>query len=310
MSQESNDPTPPLTEQNTKTSRWPIVGTLLVLTLVSVVYRLLIGTEYATTSALYVGIPALMAIGLSFIPSPRTVTGNILLWSTIFLLGLSILAIEGLICILIILPFFLAVGFIVGIFIDKARAKENGPWKTQCSFLVIAALMSLEGTQEELSFQRHETVVVQRTLELTPLEFEQALAQGPDFEKVELPTILSGLFPSPLPTKSPNSLAPSTVWNIPFDHGESTSRILRVQVKSKSENQVTFATVQDDTEYGNWLAWKTITWTWQEVAPQQTQVTATFEFERRLDPAFYFQPLQRWGVAKAGEYFLDAILAP
>ena len=296
-------------EQKTLFKKRPVI-TLLALTLVSVVYRLLIGTDYATTSALYVGIPALMAIGLSFVPTPRTVTGNILLWSTIFLLGIGILAIEGLICILIILPFFLAIGFIIGIFIDRARAKKKATWKAQCSFLIASGLLSLEGTREDLSFNRNETVIVERSTSMTPREFEVALAKGPDFGSADLPFLLSALFPTPLATANTESLEPGAVWTIPFDHGEASPRSLTVQVETRTNRSVTFTPTQDLTEYGKWLKWERITWIWKETPEGGTHITATFAFERRLDPAFYFSPLQRWGVAQAGEHFLDAILQP
>ena len=271
----------------------------------------MIDSRYATTAALYVGIPALLAIGLSFVPTPRTITGNILLWTTLYLLAIGILAVEGLICILIVLPFFLAIGFIIGIFIDRARAKDAiNRNQMRCSLLTIFALMSLEGVNDTLSFNRKESIVIKRTTQLTAKEFEEKLAIGPRFDEVDVPHILSLLFPTPLPCQENRSLALGSQWTIPFDHGGDIPRNLTVRVTEKNDYSVVFTPVQDETEYGNWLTWKAITWKWTETESGQTEFSATFDFERRLDPAFYFGPLQRWGVSEAGELFVDAIVGP
>lgn len=38
-----------------------------------------------------------------------------------------------------------------------------------------------------------------------------------------------------------------------------------------------------------------------------TRVTLTIRYRRLLDPAWYFKPAERYGVRKAGQYFLDQI---
>ena len=310
----SEPPEQPPLEPPRQIVKKPLLGTLLVVTLVSVSYRLLIGTDWATSSALYIGVPALLAVGLSFIPTPRSVTGNILFWITLFLLSIGVLAIEGLVCILVALPFFLAIGFVVGIFIDisnaRRKTREGGPWKTQCSFLVVGGFLSLEGTHENLSFNRHEVVVVERLVALSSLEFEERLARGPQFDEVPLPFLLVNTFPSPTTCAGTDGINLGSRWEIAFDHGEPDPRSLSVQVVESSDHSMTMIPIQDETEYAHWLSWKKIAWEWEENGLGNTEVKLTFEFKRKLDPAWYFGPLERRGVEKAGQLFLDALLVP
>ena len=283
--------------------------TILVLALVSISYRLLMDSGYGKSSALYVGIPALLAIGLSFLPNPRTVTGTILLWTTLSMLAVGVLALEGLICILVALPFFLAIGFIVGIFIDRARARRDLT-KTRLSLTVVLAFFSLEGTNKTLSFNRLDTVTIERAIPLSTEQLQEHLARGPVFDPTSLPVFLRAGFPLPQASEGGGNLEVGTQWTIPFDHGGPTPRNLIVEISKRSPNSLTLVPVQDETEIGKWLTWKSITWNWNQSAPETTDLELTFVYRRNLDPAFYFAPIQRFGVRQAGGYFLDSIINP
>lgn len=282
---------------------------VLVFTLVSFTYRFLLKSDYSQTSALYVGIPALLAIGLSFIPTPRSITGRILLSITLAMLAVGILAIEGLICILIALPFFLAIGFIVGIFIDKARARKNLA-KTRLSLVVVLGALSLEGTSPNLSRNRHEKVTINRTVNLSEAQLKERLATGPRFEARNLPTFLRAGFPSPLASTGGGDLKQGTQWIIPFDHGDHVPRSLTVEISEVDSNSLTLIPIKDETEMSKWMTWDKVSWNWTAVDKDQVKVTVSFEFSRNLDPAFYFSPVQRFGVWQAGSYFLDSIVGP
>ncbi|MGJ8722972.1 MAG: hypothetical protein ACSHYB_00330 [Roseibacillus sp.] len=309
MSTEQDSSFPKPEEKSGLNVKRKFIATILIFALVSVTYRLLIGSDYGKSSALYVGIPALLAIGLSLIPTPRTVTGAILLYITLSMLAASVLVLEGLICILVSLPFFLAIGFIIGIFIDRARARENLA-KTRLSLIAVFSVFSLEGTHDNLSFKRQEQVTINKTVPLSPQEFQTRLDRGPVFDTSTLPIFLRAGFPLPLASTGGGSLKTGTQWTIPFDHGEKTPRNLTVEIAKSTPNSLTFIPVQDETEIDQWITWQRITWRWHETPTGSTTINLTFEYYRNLDPALYFAPIQRFGVRQAGRYFLDSIIQP
>ena len=138
---------------------WRWIGACVVMAVASVGYRLLVLGHWEQTSLMFVGLPLLLAIGMSFTPPARTITGGIMRGITFFLLALGLLLIEGFICILMAAPLFYAVGLIVGIFADRRKVRrEMG--KLQCTVLVVIGLMALEGVVPALSFPRENTVVV------------------------------------------------------------------------------------------------------------------------------------------------------
>ena len=59
-----------------------------------------------------------------------------------------------------------------------------------------------------------------------------------------------------------------------------------------------------------WLSWRRAEVSWREVAPGRTEVTWTLHYWRRLDPSWYFGPLERYGVGLAAGYLIETLAAP
>ena len=50
--------------------------------------------------------------------------------------------------------------------------------------------------------------------------------------------------------------------------------------------------------------------TWTALDAETTQVTWRIDSERRLDPAWYFAPWQRYAVGLSAEYLIDTVATP
>jgi hypothetical protein len=69
--------------------------------------------------------------------------------------------------------------------------------------------------------------------------------------------------------------------------------------------------VQDDDSYiTHWLSWRRADVRWREITPRHAEVSWTLTYRRRLDPAWYFKPLERYGVAAAAGYLIDTLATP
>lgn len=289
------------------------VSVCLVFAATSVGYRILVLGELEQTSLMFIGLPTMLAMGLGVTPRSRTATGMILKGSILFLLLLGVLFIEGVICILMALPLVLLVGVIVGAIIDSNRKRnlniDNPLWwkdKMNCSVLASLALVSLEGVSESLSFARDEVVQVTGVWEGTGAEAKQKLAQ-PNFDLDELPTFLKLGFPLPQSIHG-EGLEVGSVWQVHMAGGEGEPGDVKVVVKESSDQKVRFRLVKDTSHIAHWLHWRDITWEFKEGdEPNKTEVTMTIEYDRLLDPAWYFKPVERYGVRKAGEYFLEQL---
>lgn len=281
----------------------PYLWLCLGVAVVSVLYRIIVLGQKEQTALMFIGLPTAMAILISFLPRAKSATGMIMKGITLFLLLMGILFIEGFICIVMASPFFYCIGFIVGIFADKARAQKEFDRRFRVLVLPVLILMSLEGVTGVLSFPRDEAVTVSREVALSPQEARAQLARGPQFDWWELPLYLKVGFPSPHGIWG-TGLEKDDTWRIQFAGGEGKPGDLIAKVVESSDNHLRVECVSDSSHISHWLAWKDAEWR-IEPSGNGSRVTLTMRYRRLLDPSWYFKPIQRYGVRIAGEYFLD-----
>src|SRR5438552_3669092 len=124
-------------------ARWSLVFLILAVTAGSVIYRLITYNKLEQTSALFIGIPAVLAILLALTPKAKSVKGGIIRGITLALLLSGPLLGEGFICIIMAAPIFYGVGLFIGVLVDEYRQNRQ----TTISCLVLIFLpMSIEGT--------------------------------------------------------------------------------------------------------------------------------------------------------------------
>ncbi|MEO1857790.1 MAG: hypothetical protein ABGY95_10585 [Rubritalea sp.] len=284
-------------ERNPKGWIW----TCLILAGVSILYRVLLLETQEQTALMFIGLPTILAIALAMTPTAKSTTGRICKGMTMAFLMFGILAIEGFICILMAAPLFYLIGAIIGKVIDSKRSKN-----VYCSVVVVLGIMSIEGVNESLSFERAETITIQRDLEMSSDQVRQHLTQGPAFDLEQLPGFLQLGFPCPQNIKG-NGIELGNTWTIHFAGGEGKPGDLVVQVTESTAERITLSCVSDQSHIAHWLSWKDITWNLDPTANDRTIVTMTINYNRDLDPAWYFKPIERYGVRKAGEYFCDQL---
>jgi hypothetical protein len=273
---------------------------ITVLSGASFAYIGLVHNSLEQTSALFIGIPAIIVIGLSFLPSGQSITAYIVK-GTLLALGLSaIIFNEGLICILMSTPIFLGVAVAFGRLVEaigsRSRARFYG--------LAILLPLSLEGVIDPLTFDREEKVVVKEIVRFSPEEIKTKLTKPPDFSKT-LPLFLKLGFPVPVGSYG-TSLEPGAIRCTQFKNNTFELGELCLKVIQNLPNLVSFRAIKDSSKISHWLTWQGSIVSWEKINEKKSQVTWTFNYTRELDPAWYFGPLERFTVALAGKYLLKA----
>ncbi len=276
----------------------------IALALASVIYRILVLGHKEQTALMFIGLPTALALLLAALPGAKSATGMIMKGITLFLLLLGILFIEGFICILMAAPFFYSIGALIGIIVDKARAKRE--WNSRFRMVVLPALalMSMEGVTGFLSFPRQETVILRRETHLTPAEARAHLARGPEFDPAALPGFLKLGFPQPQSITG-GGLETGDQWRIHFAGGEGKPGDLLAEVTESGPNHIIVTQVSNTSHIAHWLDWQDADWK-LEPTTNGTRIVLTIRYRRLLDPAWYFKPIERYGVKTAGEYFLTS----
>lgn len=292
--------------QNTRT--WVMI--CISAAAVSVIYRFLVLGYKEQSALLFIGIPLVLSLLLAQTPRPKSITGVIMKGITLSLLLFGILLFEGLICILMAAPLFYLVGSIVAVIMERNK-KRRTKWygdKMNCTCIMMMAIMSLEGVSDALSFSRDEVVVVKREVYMSPADVMQKISEAPSFDSSELPFFLKLGFPTPQEVRG-EGIAIGDERVIHFAGGEGEPGDTVVKVIESSSNRVVFELVKDESHIDHWLAWKTIAWEVGINEAGNSEVSVTFNYIRKLDPAWYFKPVERYGVSKAGEYFLESLFS-
>lgn len=275
----------------------------------SVVFRVLIWRELEHTSLVFIGIPAVMAIIVALMPNPTSATGLIVKVMSLALLILGVLFGEAFVCILFAAPLFFLVGIAIGLLIDfRRRGKPAGIDLRAGLFLAILLTpASLEGVLPGFEFSRDERVTVVRMVNASAAEVASSLARAPQFDR-SLPLFLRLGFPTPGAT-SGAGLAVGDIRRVQFLHGHHPG-ILTLTVARSETGRVVFAASADDSYLTHWLSWRGAEVRWRQLGAHQTEVSWTLTYRRRLDPAWYFKPLERYGTSQAAGYLIDTLATP
>ena len=261
-----------------------------------------------SSAALYVGIPVLLAIALSFTSKAKTIVGGTMKVMTIILLLLAPLLGEGYICILMAAPLFYLIAFGTALLIQHLKNKKDQSHKNHI-MLGLIMLSALEGARPELSFNRHHEVSVTQTIAMPMKDIKSRLAAPLNFGSAR-PLFLQ-IFP--LPDKVVNQgntvgdkITLEFTYNKLFlwhsQHGQ-----MQWQVDTVNNQRIRYLPGRDNSYISNYMTWKSSEIEWQPIDAQHTQVTWTLAYQRDLDPAWYFAPLQYLATKLTANYLIDNV---
>lgn len=303
-----------MTRTRTATSaKRTLLACIAALVVASIAYRVLIFRQLQHTSLVFIGIPALLALALTGV-QPKTSVGTVNKTIAIALCLSGILFGEGFVCILMASPLFFLVGTIVGRLRatpDEERSvaakRSIGAERWSHYGIALLAPLCLEGVVPKFEMARSESVSVTRVVAATPAEVRDALSSGMRFDR-QLPRFLQLGFPKP-GRVSGQGLAVGDRRTIEFLHGHHPGTLV-LEVRAATPNGVEFAAVSDDSYITHWLSWRSAEVSWQDTGDGRTLVTWTLRYRRRLDPALYFKPLERYGASLAAGYLIETVATP
>ena len=286
-----------------KTTLAAVIGAVAI---ASVAYRIIVAGGLQQTAALFVGIPALLAIVVVFAVSPRSATGVACKAVTVGLLISVLFLGEGFLCVLMSAPIFYGVAVGIGVVTDRYRSRQQRSATMLMSCVLLLAWIPMD---------RHESVSETKIVEASSQAVEHALLDSPRFDR-KLPPYLRAGFPRPIATRI-DGTPDRKVWVIRFRGGE--TRIngtepregdLILEMEEARPGLVRWHAVSDSSHMTHFLWWRESIITWEPVTANTTKVTWTLRYERGLDPAWYFGPWERYAAGLAAGYLIDSVATP
>jgi len=295
------------------------VVTLMWLNFVAVtalIIQILIRTNLHQSALLYILVPYGVSILIAWFRSysaPKDKPESYLsrmVSATIFFIATSMVLQEGFICVLFFMPIYYLVMTLA--YIWALLGKKDDKNKLSSFFFPVAILfMSLEGTNEMLSFSRDTHVVVTKEVNLSVDEVKANLAKPFDLRSDRHWMI--AIFPMPYRIDA-GSLNEGDIhriytryhrWFVTNTHyGEA-----ELLIQSVSENRVKTRMLSDTTFFSSYLKVYGTEINLDPISNTQTKISIRVDFKRHLDPAWYFQPLQKYGVTKMAEHLIKEVMA-
>ncbi|HET8680228.1 MAG TPA: hypothetical protein VFM39_08915 [bacterium] len=291
-------------------AQWRLVGLIAALAVGRVAYDLIVRHRLQETAVLFIGLPAVLAVVFALTPRARSATGTILKGMTIALLLSALFLGEGLICIVFAAPLFYLVGIVIGATIDYLEDKRKGRLSRGLYGLILLPFLplSMEGAIDAVSFPRVNTVTAARVVAATPAEVEDALGRTPRFDRL-LPLPLRAGFPTPTGATG-GGLQLHDRRVVYFTGGTDAPAAVILEVEERESQAVRFRPLTDGTPIARWLEWQQAEVRWTAIDAAHTRVEWTLRYRRRLDPAWYFAPLERIVVGYAAGYLIEAAATP
>ncbi|MGN9774695.1 hypothetical protein ACTMS0_02760 [Micromonospora sp. H33] len=284
-------------------ANWTLAGLITAFGVVA--FAVAVAQGRADSALLFVALPVLLAAALALTPG-RTTHGRVFVVTTIALLLAAVALHEGAICVVLAAPLVYAVAHGTTALIRLARRGASRAYALVAVPLLLTS--GLEGSGLAPRVAPEQSVEVRRVVTLPAHLVDDRLAAGPRPMPVRsVPLRLLGV---PLPTRvTGDGLAPGDRWMFAY-HGSShgPGGHLLTEVTTVEPGRVGFRFVEDTAITGRWVTFRHAEVSWHAVDGEHTAVRVRVAYERGLDPAWYFGPLQDALLHEGMGYLLDTLV--
>lgn len=258
------------------------------------------------SAAFYIGLPALIAVLIIMTnPSDNPIGATMKGITLMLVLSVPLLQ-EGFICVLIAAPLFYAVGAAVAYLYVQIRNK-NKDSTLQSSALLIMLVASMEGMHEDLTVERFNLVEVEKVIAAPAHAVAAQLQQPVQLQNKSL-SLLS-LFPFPEIEHEGDTQRMHFVYNKHIWFNAVVGDV-NVQVTERGDNFIHSEVVSDNSYLKNYMDWKTSRVEWQAIDANHTKVKWSIGYDRKLDPAWYFGPIEAYTVELVADMLIDNAATP
>ncbi|NSX55459.1 hypothetical protein [Parasulfitobacter algicola] len=283
---------------------------------VSIALRYLLDSRFGHTGVFYVAIPFLIGLALHhFVPAPEPMgygkrAVKNFLHSTVFFLALSGFLFEGFICILFAMPIYYII-----MFSAYGFAALYNNHRTRVPALIIPALvmgLSLEGTIPALTAPRENQVTHTVTVDASIAAIKAHMAQPIQFEKPR--PLLISVFPKPTDIKA-GTLNQGDVHEMTFVYRRwfftnvHTGQ-MHLRLDEVGDHHIRTSITRNDSYLSGYMSIDGTRVDFTERADGKTDVSLTLYYERKLDPVWYFGPLQQAAMAQSAKYLIETVIVP
>ena len=297
--------------------RFIMLSVLVIVGLASLGIQLLVRYELDHTALLYLTVPYVVAVLITLL---RPYNEHDKWWQAyvshsvtalVVFLASSIVLFEGFICVLFFMPIYffgVTLSFIASWIAVTRDGRSSKTYATAIPLLI--AFLSIEGTTEVTTFDRYSEVTATAVTSVPPQDLLQNLATP--FELSGSDDWMLGLFPMPHSIEA-GSLQVGDVhrvhtryhrWFITNTH----EGVIELRIDSVTPERVTASYVSDTSFFASYVTLIGSEIQLETDASGLTHIALTVAYERRLDPAWYFQPIQQYAMKAMAIHLIEEVM--
>ena len=287
-----------------------------IFVVISIALHLILRSDIQGSAFLYVGIPTVIA-GLLILTDSKQSNqnwtnkfGRLVKYSLIIMLASSAVLFEGFLCVVMFMPIYF--GVILIIFLITLMYKHNKS-KSRMHLHILPLLVvvaSLEGTHPDLSFNRYNEVTSSKVVNMSVAQVKQNLIKPVELDQNR--HWFLALFPMPYEFNA-EALAEGDVHTVRYRYHRwfvtnTHEGYTKLKVSEVSDQRIRMQVVEDTSYTSNYINAHGTEIGLKPIDAQTTEVTLTVKYDRILDPAWYFDPLQSYAAGLLGEYLIGVMI--
>jgi hypothetical protein len=296
---------------------WKIV--LLIIGVATLTIRTLLDSSFGQGTLLYLLVPFAISLALAFFTrssEDRSVGYryvNHLRISTIVFLATSVVLFEGFICVLMFMPIYYLSVSVAFFIMWLARDKDEDDHRN--TFRVVALpsiflLLVTEGMIPATTIERTNTATIIAESRLSIAELQANMARPITFDSER--HWFMQLFPLPDMVEA-GSLGAGDVHKLHFTYKRwfftnAHKGEMHIKIAKVSPTHVRTEVTRNDSYLDNYMTIGGTDVRFTPLATGGSRVALTVRDERRLDPAWYFGPMQQLAAKESGRQFLRDII--
>jgi hypothetical protein len=294
-----------------------MLATLVVTGFASITILLLKRYYYDNSALMYLALPYSVAVIITLLRPyqepdlwwKRYISHSIT--ALVVFLASSAVLFEGFICILFFMPIYffgVTLAFIAS-WIGVAREARRS--KTYAAAIpLLVAFLSIEGTSEITTFDRHNTATATAITSLSPQALLQNLATP--FELPSSDDWMLSLFPMPYAIEA-GSLEVGDIhrvhtryhrWFVTNTHEGQ----IELRIDSVTPERVAISFVRDSSYFSSYVRLIGTEIQLTTDTNGLTHISLSVSYERRLDPVWYFQPIQQHAIKTMAAHLIEEVL--
>lgn len=292
---------------------------LFVIGAAALTIRAILDSQFRNSTLLYLIVPFAVSIGIHLlVPRPQgkvSVTRGYLRHlrdATIVMLATSAILFEGFLCVLLFMPIYYVIvtlGFIFNWLAD--RPGDRGGRAEAFAIPALVVLLASEGLFDQTTVPRFHEAAYEEVVDGSIAELKANMAR---------PIAFNGrrhwfLSIFPLPTRvQAGTLAVGDVHRLHFVYrrwffANFQEGDMAIRIDEVGKDRIRTRIVENTSYLSHYMKIEGTEVRFRELGDGRTRVSLTVKYQRLLDPAWYFGPMQQLAAQQSAKYLIDTIIA-